>query len=571
MPVDPLDLAAIGGDLGRLAELLRKAQIQLPGVTRDEFEAERDEILLTFDGYLEPRIGAPDAPIVAAIVGQSGVGKSTLLNSIARARVSGASVVRPTTERPVVWADSGHSDDYWRDFSERAARHLGSRVDAHLVEDHVTEHLTLIDTPPLDRQGAADIAAQAVAISDLCIFVTSPSRYADGLAWGFLRRARSRGIPMLFVMNRLPLNPDEQEAVMNDFARRLHQRELLAEPDASLLFGIEEGEIDSLTEGLHPDAVAAIRKELAEVADPVYRSGLVDETAYATARMVAERARALTRPMAAEQPIINSLLEAVTGCYEREAAKLDTQLRSGALSVTNKPRPWPEVAAEMAGILARRAGAAAHAAASEWSRRPGPARLVQIEAPELWRHAPDTAGAARLSLDRWRDGLLPLARSHSRPGRLRWFGADARAVNAIWSVVVGAAESLPRAVQRKFDDEGLAVVETARAELSEALRASLAADAARFIAFLNSGSDGGLYESIIDRADALDARLDQLAGQIPRAWTEPLEDYEIVGSEADQHVTIEITGGATVIELDVAPPAPDPLPPSVPVAVEDGP
>jgi len=570
MPLDPLDLAAIGGDLGRLAELLRKAQIQLPGATQEEFEAERDEILLTFDGYLEPRIGAPDAPILAAIVGASGVGKSTLLNSIAQSRVTAASVVRPTTERPVVLADSSHPEDYWSDFSDRAARHLGRQIDACLVESELTEHLTVIDTPPLDRSGPGDVASQAVAISDLCLFVTSPSRYADGLAWDFLKKTRSRGIPMLYVVNRLPGSLDEQTAIMEDIAQRLHQRELLAEADPSLLFGIEEGEIDPRTEGLHPDTVASIRKELAEVADSVYRSGLVDETAYATARMVAERARSLTRPMAAEQPIINSLLEIVTSCYEREAAKLDTQLRSGALRATQSPLVWSEAAADMASIVARRAGAAAHAAASEWSNLAESARLVQAEAPELWRHSPDTASTARLSLDRWRDGLLALARSHARPGRLWWFGADVRAVTAIWSVVLGAIESLPRSVQRKFEDGGVQVVETARAELSEALRSSLAADAGRFIDFLSSDTDDGLYESIVDRADALDTRLDQLAGQIPNAWSEPLDDYEIVAARADRPVTIEISEEAAVIELDIDAPVLEP-PPAQPVAVEEAP
>ena len=86
---------------------------------------------------------------------------------------------------------------------------------------------------------------------------------------------RNRGIPMLFVVNRLPTKPDEQAAIMNDISQRLHSRELLAEADASLLFGIEEGEVDPRTEALHPNTVAAIRKELSEVADPVYRSGLV--------------------------------------------------------------------------------------------------------------------------------------------------------------------------------------------------------------------------------------------------------------------------------------------------------
>ena len=93
------------------------------------------------------------------------------------------------------------------------------------------------------------------------------------------------------------------------------------------------------------------------------------------------------------------------------------------------------------------------------------------------------------------------------------------------------------------------------AELSEALRSSLAVDAGRFIEFLNTDSEDGLYESIIDRADALDARLDELAGQIPHAWSEPFEDYEIVTPAPERPVKIEITEDTTVIELEVESPA----------------
>ena len=142
--------------------------------------------------------------------------------------------------------------------------------------------------------------------------------------------------------------------------------------------------------------------------------------------------------------------------------------------------------------------------------------------------------------------------------------------NAVWSVALGSAEALPRAVQRKFEDGGAEVVEAARAELSEALRASLAADAGRFIRFLSSDTDDGLYESIIDRADALDARLDQLAGQIPSAWSEPLEDFEIVVPTNDRPVTIEISEGSTVVELESAPPVEDWQPEALEAAAEDG-
>ena len=64
-----------------------------------------------------------------------------------------------------------------------------------------------------------------------------------------------------------------------------------------------------------------------------------------TARMVAERARALTRPIAAELPVIERLLDAVAGYYETEAKILGRHLQSGELTAAAKHAGWPSAAA----------------------------------------------------------------------------------------------------------------------------------------------------------------------------------------------------------------------------------
>jgi len=547
MPLDPLDLAAIGTDLKRLTDLVRTATMQLPGPAASEFAAERDEILLTFDGYLEPRIGAPDAPIVVAIVGPSGVGKSTLLNSIAGAPVAPTGVIRPTTRHALVWADALAADEYWAEFSARAIAHLGDHVDSVMADSHLTQHLTLIDTPPLEPHSGFDVCAQAVALADLCIFVTSPTRYADGLAWDFLRRTKRRGIPILFVLNRLPSNIEEQDAILRDFAARLSQRELLAAADPSLLFALAEGEIDPRTSALDTDVVSAIRKELAEVADPVYRQGLVDETVYATARMVAERARALTRPMAAELPVVERLVVSVAHAYEVEARILDAELRSGELRLSDPRADWQTSATAVAGVVTRRAGSAAHSAASAWSVLAGGSSAVAEEGAELWRHDPGTMNATILALDSWKAGLEALAVTHSRAGRLRWRSGP-RVVAALWRGVLSGDSELPRRMQRKFSDGGHEMLETARAEFSEMLRTGLAQDGERFTRLLGPEAADDLYAAIVDRADLVDARLDGLAEQIPRSWVEEAEDVEVVALP-DQVLSIHISESSTVVEL----------------------
>ena len=52
------------------------------------------------------RLGFPSSAYVLALVGGTGVGKSTLLNAIAGENVSVASARRPTTSDAVAWVSS---------------------------------------------------------------------------------------------------------------------------------------------------------------------------------------------------------------------------------------------------------------------------------------------------------------------------------------------------------------------------------------------------------------------------------------------------------------------------------
>ena len=102
---------------------------------------------------------------------------------------------------------------------------------------------------------------------------------------------------------------------------------------------------------------------------------------------------------------------------------------------------------------------------------------------------------------------------------------------------------------RRFTDRGQNFIATARAELSEAMRKSLAADAERFTRYLGSDGIGEIYAAIVDRADILDERLDDLAGQIPASWTEPIEEFEVIESAPPETITIEIAEGSAIVEL----------------------
>src|SRR5262249_7742458 len=61
-----------------------------------------EALVRQLDDYLLPRLGKLDAPLLVVVGGSTGAGKSTLVNSMVRAPVSPAGVLRPPPRAPVL-------------------------------------------------------------------------------------------------------------------------------------------------------------------------------------------------------------------------------------------------------------------------------------------------------------------------------------------------------------------------------------------------------------------------------------------------------------------------------------
>ena len=208
----------------------------IPGA--DEVTAERAKLLSQIDDYLLPRVRQSAAPLLVALVGSTGAGKSTLVNSIVGTQVSQTGVRRPTTNSPVL---ACHPDDiHW--FAENMFLPTLPRVrqeglarpgrDGLLVlaaSEGMTKGIALLDTPDIDSVVRAhyDFAYQFLDASDLWLFMTSASRYADAPVWELLQHARERGAALGVVLSRVP--PSHRTELVAHFNAMLDANGIQAE------------------------------------------------------------------------------------------------------------------------------------------------------------------------------------------------------------------------------------------------------------------------------------------------------------------------------------------------------
>jgi energy-coupling factor transporter ATP-binding protein EcfA2 len=187
--------------------------LEAPGVR--EARAERRKLLSQIDDYLLPRLRQSGAPILVALVGSTGAGKSTLVNSLVGMQVSATGIRRPTTNSPVLACHP--SDAHW--FAENVFLPTLPRVrqqglampgrDGLLVlaaSEGMPKGVALLDTPDIDSVVAAhrEFAHQFLDASDLWLFMTSARRYADAAVWELLQDARDRGASLGVVLSRVP-------------------------------------------------------------------------------------------------------------------------------------------------------------------------------------------------------------------------------------------------------------------------------------------------------------------------------------------------------------------------------
>ena len=432
----------------RLADL---AQRRLDLAPRDAFASDRARQLRDhLEGFVRPRAADLDAPLLVLLLGPTGSGKSSLLNTIAGAEVSRAGVLRPTTREAILYASES---DAKRILSGARLKLVAADRIVQAVAPASSSGVAVIDAPDIDsverdNRLLADILLEAC---DLCVFVTTATRYADLVPWQVLRRVQERGVPLVVLLNRVPGDPHDREVVLAD-ARRLLAEAGMREADETLaLIAVTEGELDPHVNGLSRESVRPLLDRIAELAsESAERRRMALDALAGAIGGLAPLVDAVADDLDHEAIDTESLRRIAETSYADELAALMRELRSGVLLRGEVLRRWhdfvgadqitrfvssglgrlrgllmtafrgspsapvamveEEVAGTLEALALRHASDAARSSATAWSERSDGAALID-QNPTLWSASGTFGPAIREGLATWMRATIDDVRS----------------------------------------------------------------------------------------------------------------------------------------------------------------
>ncbi len=330
------ELVAVAERLGALtAEREPDLDRRLPDEAARRIRQLRDHL----NGHVLPRARSLDAPLLVLLVGPTGAGKSSLINTLAGFRVSPSGVMRPTTREVVVAARAEARPSLLAEGSPLATLAAGRL--AFVESAGMPDGVALVDSPDVDsiEHANRELTDRLAEAADLGVFVTTATRYADRVPWEVLGRARDRGLPLIVVVNRMPEDAADRSAILEDIGR------LLADAGISLdgveLLPIEEGAVDPTIDGLAASSVAAIRARIDALgADREARRALAARALAGSLAGLAPLVERVADDVAHEAIEADALRRAATHAFQSELAALRDAVGGGTFLRAEALRQW---------------------------------------------------------------------------------------------------------------------------------------------------------------------------------------------------------------------------------------
>lgn len=177
--------------LQELGRWLRQDHLfPLPATAHAKLEMLREQLEIRIRQYQ-----ADPSLLTVVLLGGTGVGKSTLLNALAKSKVAEAGIVRPTTQRPTVYYHESVDLSKLDPLLQQCATVRHNRAELR--------YKLLVDTPDMDgniREHRERLKA-ILPIADAVLYVGSQEKYHDIEAWKLLLEHRGkRGFA--FILNK---------------------------------------------------------------------------------------------------------------------------------------------------------------------------------------------------------------------------------------------------------------------------------------------------------------------------------------------------------------------------------
>jgi energy-coupling factor transporter ATP-binding protein EcfA2 len=418
-------------------------------------------------GHVRVRAASLDAPVVVLLVGPTGAGKSTIFNTIAGRAASSTGVLRPTTRVAVILVHPADQEA----LVDGALAGLASEQLRLVTDDAIEPGLVLIDAPDIDSLEHAnrELTDRLVEAADLCVFVTTATRYADQVPWSVLARVQERGLPLLVVVNRMPPDAGDRQEVLADVRRLLAEAgldDLLGDGrDATPrdLVAVREGDLAADGERLVAATIAPLLDEIVRLrADREARVALAaraltgslaglgesldriaDDVDHETIDVEALRRLA---DRAYDSALVALRQEIGQGTFLREEALRHWQSFVGADQMTRffsegigrirgaiiaAFRPATAPVAEMRAattddllaVARSEAAEAARRTATAWADEPGMG-AVMAEDADLWLPSPDFDTRLRGRLQGWIESIVEDIQENGRTKRTLARGAS---------------------------------------------------------------------------------------------------------------------------------------------------